>query len=338
MITPKARFEEFLHDINPSPSTISNSQSAHSDIRNVIENDQKFKFNVKRTFLGGSYMRNTALRPAIKNGKEKRPDIDSYVVVQGNYFDASPEQWMNEVYAVLNRNRDGLGLTKITRNRCSLATTTKRANVDVSVLLEKDYDGLYRIGNKDTGAWYPTNPEIHTQWSGMQNARFQNYFKPMVKLLKWAMKENPTNHKHPKSFALEVMIAENLKINSTHYGEIFLTFCKSFLENYFSQYALGSSPFLEDPAVPNTDILAGVENEAFHAFYNKIDYFCTHAEKALEATTDEIATGHWRKIFGSRFPANKINITPTLKPTQVVSPTVFGNRRTYPPALPARFA
>ena len=245
---------------------------------------------------------------------------------------------MNQVFAVLHKNRDKLGLTKINRNRCSLATTTNKANVDVSVLLPKDYGGLYRIGNKDSGEWYPTNPEIHTQWSSKQNARFQNYFKPMVKLLKWAMKEKPTLHRHPKSFALEVLIAENMKICSTHYGELFLNFCKRFLENYQPNYDFGIAPSLEDPAVPGANMLASVENEAFCAFYNKIAFFSAHAEKAFEAPNHQTATDHWRNIFGTRFPSCKKNITSTLKQTEVVSPKEFGNRRSYPPILPARFA
>ena len=338
MTTPNSRFIEFLHDINPSNTTIQKSQTAHEEIRYAIANDPEFKVQVKSTFLGGSYKRDTAIRPAKKDGKEKRPDIDSYIVVHGESYYKTPREWMDEVYLVLQKNRQSLGLTRITRNRCSIAITTSKTDVDVSVLLEKDFGDLYRIGNKDTGEWYPTNPELHTEWSVAQNKEFKGHFKPLVKLLKWAMRVNPTRFKHPKSFALEVLIGENMEVVSSHYGELFYSFCYNFLGRYGNNRSQKLCPFLEDPAIPGGDILAGVENEEFCAFYDKIRFFTDQSEKALNTSNSEKATKHWRCIFGNRFPTTKKNITSTLKPAYIASPTVFGNLPARPPALPARFA
>lgn len=338
MITPNSRFLEFLADINPSDTTVGKSRSAHSDIRGALESDREFKTKVKRTFLGGSYRRDTAIRPVTKDGTVKRPDIDSYVVVDGENYFLTPSQWMNEVCGVLERNRSALGLSSITRNRCSVATTTSKADVDVSVLLDKRHDNLYRIGNKDSEEWYATNPETHTEWSTTQNANFQHFFKPMVKLLKWAMRVNPTKFKHPKSFALEVLIARNMQIAINHYGELFCHFCRNFLNKYYHDRSIGNCPFLEDPAVLGANILAGVEDSAFCAFYDKIRFFYTQATKAINASNCGEATTHWRQIFGDRFPATKRNVTSTLKPAQKVSPPRFGTQRVIPPAIPARFA
>jgi hypothetical protein len=38
-------------------------------------------------FLGGSYRRDTAIRPVTKNGDVERPDVDIYVVVDGSTWD-----------------------------------------------------------------------------------------------------------------------------------------------------------------------------------------------------------------------------------------------------------
>ena len=160
--------------------------------------DSYYKHEVIRTFLGGSYKRKTAIRPVTKGGDTERPDVDIYVVVQGSTWTKSPEELIEDLYAALNRNRTSLGITKISRNRCSIAVSSGKADMDVSPLLERNTDGYYRIGNRHTGEWYATEPEVHTTWSASVNTESGGRFNPMVKMVKWTRREFPTKSKHPK--------------------------------------------------------------------------------------------------------------------------------------------
>jgi len=337
-MTPNSRFLEFLQDIEPSSTTNANSVSAHSRVSEALVADDEFGPRAERVLLGGSYKRHTAIRPRQKNGVLDRPDIDLYVVVDVSLYDTTPEYEVELLYAALNRARKTLGITKLKRNRVSLAVSMNQADLDVCVLIERQFDGLYRIGNSETGVWYRTDPEAHTSWSAEQNTRFSGRFKPMTKLVKWARRENRTRYRHPKSFAIEGFLAANLDKDEAHYGKLFHAYCTSFVDTYRPQRLTGTCPWLSDPAVSGGDLLAGVGGADFSAYYDKIQKHRDDAALALAEEDQDVATEYWRRIFGSRFPAPKSASTSTLKAATTVSPLTFGTARAAPTERPAKFA
>ena len=338
-MTPNARFTEFIKDINPSPTTNARSKASHAWLRNALWADEIYQDKLLRDFLGGSYKRQTAVRPVTKSGDTERPDVDIYVVVKGSIWTAEPEDLLNELFSALNRNRDEVGITSLKRNRCSIAVSTNQADMDVSPLLERQSDGLYRIGNRNSGEWYATDPEQHSTWSSDRNEHFSGRFKPLVKMLKWAQRENPTKYRHPKSFSLEAIVAQHMGPTETHYGHLIHDTFDSFLAEYEWNRTFGFCPSLSDPAVAGGNLLAGVSGEAFCAFYDKIESHRNDAAKALEADNQDKATKHWRRIFGDRFPASKSqSASSNLKNTATVSPLSFPSKAAQPSQKRAKFA
>lgn len=337
-MTPNNRFYEFLNDIEPSTTTKANSISAHSSVKDALLADDELGPRVDRVILGGSYKRDTAIRPRQKNSSLDRPDVDLYVIVDVPLYKTTPSDEVEALYAALNRARKMLDITKLKRNRVSLSVSMNKADLDVSILVERQADGLYRIGNRETGEWYKTDPEAHATWSSDQNARFSGRFKPMTKLVKWARRENPTLHKHPKSFALEGFLAANLNKTETHYGKLFHSYCATFVDTYAVHRRTGTCPWLDDPAVPGGNLLAGVGGTEFCAYYDKIKKHRDDAALALAQEDQEIATKYWRRIFGSRFPAPKSVNASTLKTATTMSPLTFGSTQAKPSKRPARFA
>ncbi len=338
-MTPNARFNDFIRDITPSPTTNARSSSAHNAVRDALTSDSYYKHEVIRTFLGGSYKRKTAIRPVTKGGDTERPDVDIYVVVQGSTWTKSPDELIEDLYAVLNRNRTALGITKIGRNRCSIAVSSGKADMDVSPLLERYADGYYRIGNRHTGEWYATEPEVHTAWSANVNTESGGRFNPMVKMVKWTRREFPTKSKHPKSIALEALVAKHMSRTETHYGKLVHDAFDTIVDQYWSNRLLGSCPILKDPAIPGGNLLNGVSGYAFAAFYDKTKYFRDEAAKAIAEEDQDEATKHWRRIFGARFPAPKsTSSSASLKAAVPMSPHAFPPRPSAPPNKPADFA
>ena len=337
-MTPNARFEEFIADINPSQTTIDRSQSAHQRIRDGLKADEIYGPNLIRDFLGGSYRRQTAIRPVTKHGDVDRPDVDIYVVVKGQTWETSPEALIDGLHAALLRNRGPLNLTDIHKNRCSIAISTGTSDVDISPLLER-YPSGYYIGNRETGKWYMTDPEEHSEWSSEKNKIFSGRFKPSVKMVKWARRENPTKYKHPKSFALEVIVADHMDSTETHYGKIIHGIFDDFVKTYAVQRELGLCPIINDPAVPGGDLLSGVSGDAFSAYYDKIKSHRDNAARALDEDDQDEATKLWRCIFGDRFPASKsaTNAVSANSPL-VVPPLAFPKEQAQPPNRPAKFA
>lgn len=337
-MTPNARFQDFIRDITPSATTMANSKSAHESVRQALKSDEGFKGKFKRIFIGGSYKRSTAIRPKKKQDSTERPDVDLYVVVDGNPWFEDPEAWIDELYYTLRRARKDLGIVSITRNRCSIALSMNKADVDVSILLERQSDGLYRIGNRTTGEWYKTDPEEHTNWSSEQNSRLSGRFNPMIRMVKWARRESKTVSRHPKSFQLEMFVAPDMNETETHYGQLFYDWCDAFLNRYNYYRYWGTCPSIEDPAVGGADILEGVSDQAFCAYYDKIEKHHNDARKALDTDDQEKATVYWRRIFGDRFPKPKNSSAGTKRAVAAVSPLTFTGAQAAPSSRPAKFA
>lgn len=340
-MTPNARFNEFITDITPSVTTNTRSASAHSSVRDALTTDDIYKADVLRTFLGGSYKRKTAIRPVTKNGDTERPDVDIYIVVSGSTWTSTPEDLIENLYSALNRSRSALGITSINRNRCSIAISTAKADMDVSPLLERDEHGYYRIGNRNTGEWYQTEPEAHTTWSAGVNSDVGMRFNPMVKMVKWSRREFPTKNKHPKSIALEALVAKHISVYETHYGNLLHDTFNDIVETYSWDRSLGICPTVDDPAIKDGNLLAGVSGDAFSAFYDNVKYFRDEAAKAIATDDQDIATKHWRRILGVRFPSpktSKASTSSSLKAAAVMSPLAFPAKASTPPNKPADFA
>ena len=82
-MTPNARFEDFLRDIEPSRTTKKHASSAHKSMREFLSTHEDFGEVYERSFLSGSYKRDTAIRPRARQGGVERPDVD--IIVQTNH-------------------------------------------------------------------------------------------------------------------------------------------------------------------------------------------------------------------------------------------------------------
>ncbi len=340
-MTPNSRFTEFISDITPSETTDSRSSSAHNSLRDTLVSDSEYGPEIIRTFLGGSYKRKTAIRPVTSNGDTERPDVDIYVVVRDTTWTATPSELIEDLFSALERNRRSLNITRLKRNRCSISISTNKADMDISPLIDRGSDGYFRIGNRIAGEWYSTDPEGHTTWSAQVNKNASMRFNPMVKMVKWNRREFPTKFRHPKSIALEALVALHMDMKEAHFGQLIYNTFDGIIKAYQFERTYEQCPYIDDPVVSGGNLLGGVSGEAFCAFYDKISYFRGEAKKGLDASGQGIATKHWRNIFGPRFPAPKAlkeSASTTLKSTTVMSPLTFPSQASTPPNKPADFA
>ena len=113
-MTPNARFTDFIKDITPSPTTNARSASAHNAVRDALTSDSKYKNEVIRTFLAGSYKRKTAIRPVTKGGDTERPDVDIYVVAKGSTWSKSPSDLIEVMY-LMTQTKNGISALELSR-------------------------------------------------------------------------------------------------------------------------------------------------------------------------------------------------------------------------------
>ena len=181
---PQARFDELLSDIEPSPTTKSNASSAHTELRDFLKNDDEFKIYHLKTFLSGSYKRDTAIRPRTKNGQINRPDID-IIVVTNHTTDDEPKEVVDLLYNTLQKK-----YSNIRRQARSVGIASSKADMDVVPIIP--YGTMYLIPDRKQEKWIMTNPHAHTNWTTTTNTAAGGRFKPLVKLMKWWRRENPT--------------------------------------------------------------------------------------------------------------------------------------------------
>ena len=332
-MTPNARFQEFLKDIEPSPTTVSNASAAHTRLRSILETDDFFGALHRHTFLSGSYKRNTAIRPRVKNGDAERPDVDIIVVTNHDTYD-NPVSVIDAVHAALAQH-----YRPTNRQARSVSVSSPLADMDVVPLIDPYDNGTYYIADRLQQSWIRTNPPGHTAWTTHMNGATGERFKRLVKLFKWWRRENKTVGKRPKGFVLEVLAANNMSGTETHYGELFVSMLENIVARYAVEVSVGLIPTLEDPSMPGNDVLAGLSFAAFEGFYNKVKAHAAIGRYALSLVDQEKATDHWRTLFGERFPKPPIRKSTGLLDTAAVSSgLVFPDRPVRPANKPQGFA
>ncbi len=294
-MVPNARFTELLKDIELSPTSKGHASSAHNGLRDHLAGHEDFQRRWEGDFLAGSYSRDTAIRPQVTADGHERSDVD--IIIVTNFTTADhPDDVLNELADAIE---DEFDVERI--NKRSVRAVTANAEMDAVPVIEQ-WDGSYLIPDRDTGGWLSTNPPKHNEWSSNRNTEFGGRFKPLVKMLKWWRRQNPTG-KRPKGFVLEVLAAHHAPKTDTHYGEAFA----KMLENIYSAYnvgaTLGFKPTIADPAIPGNDILAKVTLRQWQDFIEKARVHAGYARRAQDEDDMEEATRLWRKVFGDRFKA-----------------------------------
>lgn len=320
---PQARFNEFLRDIEPSTTTTSNASSSHTTLRDFLKNDDNFKIRYIKTFLSGSYIRDTAIRPRTKNGQTNRPDIDIIVVTNHSFVD-NPKEVVDLLYNTLKKK-----YTNIRRQARSVGIESSKSDMDVVPIIPNG--AMYLIPDRKQERWLPTNPPRHTTWTTETNQAAGGRFKPLVKLSKWWRRENTTISKKPKGFVIECIIAECMDYVETYYGELFVKTFEEIVKKYKLYVDLDIVPTITDPGGSGIPVTQGITSDAFNGFYNKVKKHAELGRKALNETDPEKATEYWKQIFGERFPETQGTKSESLLAASVgmTSPT-FPNRPVTP--------
>ena len=320
---PQARFTEFLKDIEPSNTTKSDASSAHIALRDFLKDDEDFKGYHVDTFLSGSYIRNMAIRPQKREDETERPDVDIIVETSHDRED-TPEVVIDLLYTTLEKK-----YTEIRRQDRSVGIETSKADMDVVPVIK--HEGIYFIPDRKLRIWLPTNPPGHTTWSTQTNKTAGKRFKPLVKLMKWWRRENPTSDKKPKGFVVECFAAYCMDYVETYYGELFVQTLEAIVEKYEWYTLFRRVPSLPDPGIQSNSVTDGMTANAFIDFYNKAKEHAELGRKALNETDPEKATELWKEIFGDRFPKTEGTKSESLLAAQVTlsSPT-FPNKPVVP--------
>lgn len=335
-MTTQQQFLDMLSEIEPSPSTVAACSSAHNTLRDALAEHDEFSDVHVRTFLSGSYKRDTAIRPTRVGGVHQRADVDIIAVTNHTSQDA-PEVVLDAVHQALV----DAGYKNLTVNRRSV--NVKLVTVDMDVVPVIENGDAYLIPDIHLEKWLDTNPEAHTDWTVTTNAKADGRFKKLVKLFKWWRRLHmPADLKRPKGFILECLVAEHMSYIETNLETLFVTLLATIRDAYYLTVILGQVPSLEDPGVPGNNVFSAVTADEFKTFYNKLSEQAALARKAKDETDDKETLRLWREVLGSCFPASASQRSASEIATSLLRPAV-GAGLTFPatavyPNKPGGFA
>lgn len=327
------QFTDFLKDIEPSRTTKNNARSAHTTVRKILREHNTFKKVHLKTFLSGSYRRSTAIRPQVKNSKVERPDVD-IIVVTNHTRDDKPKEVLKLLYNTLNEKYDSTRL-----QARSVGITTKLVDMDVvPIIAPQGIDETLYIPDRKLEQWLETNPPKHTKWTTKVNKKAGKHFKPLVKLMKWWRRTNPTISKRPKGFVIECIVAECMDYDESQYEDLFLGTLETIVKRYESNISFEIVPCIADPGVPDNSVTKGMTFAAFEGFYNKVKEHATLGRLAQQEKDEDKALEKWRKIFGYRFPSAATKKSESLLRAAVIPESLTFPNQAIMPKKPGGFA
>ncbi len=276
-------FERFLHNIEPSKTAKAEISSIQENIRAFLKNSDQLGRLYIDSFLSGSYAKNTAIRKTKYAGKG---DVDIIVVLSCSINDDS-RVIFSKFYNVLKSSKR---YCNVRIQHHSVRVEMKGINVDIVPAIEEPGSNRYYIGSSKEDNWAVSDPKGHLVWASEINSNMNFTFKPLVKMFKWWRLNNcPDGTKYPKGITLEKIIADNYRMNSNNYGDIFIDTLESIVANYSDGR---NKPFITDPCIIGNDLLESYEETDFCAFVQMVT---AHYERLRD---DDTA---WADIFGDAF-------------------------------------
>jgi Second Messenger Oligonucleotide or Dinucleotide Synthetase domain len=240
-------FNDFLSEIEPSPSYKEDQQKGHTTLRKRLAEDDDFGSIHVNTFLQGSYKRHTAVHP----GK----DVDIVVVtsldpdtIAASAATARLKKALEKYYPgkVKPQNRSlNVELSYVTMDvviAASRQLRTENAFAAIRSVLALEDAGSWKtqplqIPDRDLQKWVDTHPKRQLEWTTDLNKASEGYFVPIVKLFKWWRKEAYVTPAYPKGYVLERLVGEEFDRTKRDHAEGFVLLLRNIVSAY-EWYAL----------------------------------------------------------------------------------------------------
>lgn len=196
-------FDKFRSNLEPTASEVADASRRHQKIRGQIAEE----LSVADSFLTGSYVRHTAVRPL--------KDVDIMVVLaedESDYLHQNPQGILHRICEILELhypNRVHLQSRSVTVEfGITVINDISDKVVAVDVVPAFPEAINYQIPDTHSGTWILTNPKVHQRMATDCNASLTGHWIPLVKMAKKANShagsQNGTKPVRP-NFLLEVM-------------------------------------------------------------------------------------------------------------------------------------
>lgn len=297
MLTVNEAFRKLKSRLELNEKEQNNASARQTEVRDYLDT----KFSIERSFLTGSYARDTKTKPL--------KDIDIFFVLddkERGYRERAPSVVIGDVYNALV---DKYGKSAVRKQ-------SRSVNVDFGVVVDADDNTDYRVVSVDVvpaftagddyeipdvneGKWIKTNPEVHASKATAAHQAFSREWKGLVRMLKY-WNNNPRHGEKPvkPSFLIEVMALECLhgdwqgRFDYELQG-LFATLADRILEDWPDPAGLGPP----------------ISNDMDAARKQRARELLTAAAREASVAINHVRQGRngdalkaWRALFGPKFP------------------------------------
>jgi len=159
-----------------------------------------------------------------------------------------------------------------------------------------------RIPDRDAGTWEDTHPLEQTRWTHAKNASCNTHYVNVVKAIKWWRRAMQPTPKYPKGYPVEHLVGYGCPDSITTVAEGVTWALEKIRDDFATDALLGRTPFLANHGIPNDNVLERISGADFKAFHGHVSDAATLARKALDDEDKKKSAGHWRELFGDKFP------------------------------------
>jgi hypothetical protein len=290
-------FKQFLSNIEPSTRQVDDASASHNSVRDHLAEDPTFSKLLVRTFLAGSYARDTAYSPI--------QDVDIIVVTT---WDGEPSALLAELDKALKR-KDKYK-TKTDPQRRSIRIDLSHISLDIVPARAHTGVAPLEVPDQTQHEWVATNPEGHTAWvidrnkDTKQSETDKGRFVPLAKMLKYWKRYALPDLKHPKGFWIETLAGWHQDTDAREWSNVFIGALENIVKKYEVEAAFKIAPTIADPGIEGQSLSTGLTGEDFATFYAALKQALTDAKAARDDTTSyEHSAELWRKVFGKKFPS-----------------------------------
>lgn len=288
-MTVAGSFEDFRKALEIDPNTVAAAKDLHERARGALENNLKGHV---RSFLSGSYARNTRLEPL--------NDIDIIVVVD------STEPWDDDPEAAMNAAGDAVQ-PEFPDATIQLGNHAVRVfpkdppiegvHLDIVVALHVGPATMHEISErKPEPGWPASDPEAHQDALSKANEAWQKRLVPMIKMIKhW--------NRNASGEPLQSFLVEALALRLfTGSGDVDRA---AMVTKFFDEAKTAILSPTSSPAVPVGYVdgtLTAEERDAHATRLEKASDRAAEASVAADEGDEGAAEEIWYKLFGDPFP------------------------------------
>ena len=291
------QFERFLQNISVDQPKLGRIRSAHMALSRALARDQTVGPAMIETFLQGSYVHGTAIRPF--DGTEYDVDVccllDLTSVPSGTDDPGRLVRWLARRLGRVEAYRGRVS----TRPRCIRVDSRDEFHLDVVPLVETRRLGSvdHLVPNRAVNGWEATNPKGLIRWYREQNNRTNGRFSRVAKMMKHWRNQVFSEGARPPSVGLEVLVANSWPFLANSDARAVCGVLRQIATRF--QF---SRPSAMNPSLRNEDLLSPWNQRNREAFMMEIASAAVLAEEALRETREGRSIGLWQRLFRRRFP------------------------------------